>query len=71
MLTNDKNFSIKETVNKNIERVQFPAFNNHRSLIGWCGMNYPKVLMNPAYMAKPKLKEEIKDLDYIFQMRAK
>lgn len=47
MLTNDKTFSIRETVNKNIERVQFPSFNNHRSLIGWCGMNYPKVLMNP------------------------
>ncbi len=34
MLSNDKKFSIKETVNKNIEKVQFPSFNNHRTLIG-------------------------------------
>lgn len=33
-MNTEKTFSIKETVNKNIERVQFPSFNNHRTLIG-------------------------------------
>ena len=30
----NKNFSISETVNKNIEQHQFPSFRNHKSLIG-------------------------------------
>lgn len=47
-----KNFSIKETVHKNIEKNQFPSFSNHRSLVGWCSMNYPKVLVNPIYLQK-------------------
>ena len=34
IMNTEKIFSIKETVNKNIERVQFPSFNNHRTLIG-------------------------------------
>jgi F-box/leucine-rich repeat protein 2/20 len=46
-------FDIKETVHKNLENKQFPAFTNHRSLIGWCSMNYPKVLVNPIYIHKP------------------
>lgn len=47
-----KNFNIKETVHKNIENHQFPSFSNHRSLVGWCSMNYPKVLVNPIYLQK-------------------
>lgn len=47
-----KNFSIKETVNKNIEKNQFPSFSNYRSMVGWCSMNYPKNLVNPIYMDK-------------------
>jgi F-box/leucine-rich repeat protein 2/20 len=47
-----KNFNIKETVHKNIEKNQFPSFSNHRSLVGWCTMNYPKVLVNPIYLQK-------------------
>jgi len=47
-----KNFSIKETVNKNIEKNQFPSFSNYRSMVGWCEMNYPKTLVNPIYMDK-------------------
>ena len=27
-------YSIPETVNRNIEKYQFPAFNNHKTLIG-------------------------------------
>ena len=40
-------------------------------MLGWCGMNYPKVLMNPQYMARPKPKEPIENLDNIFQNRIK
>ena len=29
-------------------------------------MNYPKVLMNPQYMAKPKQKEYSDDLDLLY-----
>lgn len=47
-----KNFDIKETVNKNIEKNQFPSFANHRSMVGWCNMNYPKTLVNPIYIEK-------------------
>lgn len=46
------NFNIKETVNKNIEKNQFPSFANHRSMVGWCSMNYPKTLVNPIYIEK-------------------
>jgi len=53
----ENNFDIKETVNRNIEKHQFPQFSNHRSLIGWCSMNYPKVLVNPIYVPKPDHKE--------------
>ena len=48
----NKNFNIKETVDRNIEKHQFPSFTNHRSLVGWCSMNYPKVLVNPVYLQK-------------------
>jgi len=47
-----KNFNIQETVHRNVEKNQFPSFTNHRSLIGWCSMNYPKVLQNPIYIQK-------------------
>lgn len=49
---NSKDFNIKETVNKNIEKNQFPSFANHRSMVGWCSMNYPKTLVNPIYIDK-------------------
>lgn len=58
----DSNFDIKETVNRNIEKHQFPSFSNHRSLIGWCSMNYPKVLVNPIYVPKPDHKDREYDL---------
>lgn len=48
----NKNFNIQETVHRNIEKNQFPSFSNHRSLVGWCSMNYPKVLQNPIYAQK-------------------
>ncbi|CAK85793.1 unnamed protein product (macronuclear) [Paramecium tetraurelia] len=70
-MKNDKEFSIKETVNKNIERVQFPAFNQHSSLLGWCSMNYPRVLQNPQFMPKPKPKEYDDNLDFLYQKRKK
>lgn len=34
-------------------------------------MNYPKVLMNPQYMTKPKPKPANYDLDFLYQMRTK
>lgn len=34
MINPDKQFSITETVNRNIEKHQFPHFRNHRSLVG-------------------------------------
>lgn len=66
-----KNFSIKETVNKNIEKNQFPSFANHRSMVGWCSMNYPKTLVNPIYIDKePDVPNEKKhELDSIFQKK--
>lgn len=45
-MANEKNFSIRETVNKNIERVQFPAFNNHRSLIGTYSNKLSRLVWN-------------------------
>lgn len=65
-----RNFNVKETVNKNIEKNQFPAFSNHRSMVGWCSMNYPKTLINPIYIDKDTLPEDRKfDLDYMFQKK--
>lgn len=66
-----KNFSIKETVNKNIEKNQFPSFTNYRSMAGWCSMNYPKTLVNPIYMDKEVgVPDEKKyDLNYLFQKK--
>lgn len=60
-------FNIQETVNRNIQKNQHKPFYNHRSLIGWCSMNYPKVLVNPIYTNKPEHKERQYDLDHIFQ----
>lgn len=65
----DNNFDVKETVNRNIEKHQFPAFSNHRSLIGWCTMNYPKVLVNPIYVPKPEHKQRDYDLEHLFQAK--
>ena len=62
----DSDFNIQETVNRNIEKNQFKSFYNHRSLVGWCSMNYPKVLVNPIYSTKPD-KDRNYDLDNIFQ----
>ena len=59
-------FSIKETVNKNIEKNQFPSFQNHKTLIGWSSMNYPKVLINPALKLPPAPKPPIEDLDFLY-----
>ena len=66
-----RNFNIKETVNKNIEKNQFPSFSNHRSMVGWCSMNYPKTLVNPIYLDKETGVPDSKkyDLDYMFQMK--
>ncbi|EGR27769.1 hypothetical protein IMG5_189420 [Ichthyophthirius multifiliis] len=67
----NKNFSISETVNRNIEKHQFPSFRNHKSLIGWCSMNYPRVLKNPLYMPTPQPREDPTHLDYLYQVRMK
>ena len=65
-----KNFNIKETVHKNIENHQFPSFSNHRSLVGWCSMNYPKVLVNPIYLQKDEIAADNKyELETLFQMK--
>lgn len=70
-----KNFNIQETVHRNIEKNQFPSFANHRSLVGWCSMNYPKVMTNPIYMQKDagdklnEKREEKYELESIFQMK--
>jgi hypothetical protein len=65
-----KNFNIQETVHRNIEKNQFPSFTNHRSLIGWCSMNYPKVLQNPIYIQKDTSTETQKyDIDSLFQQK--
>lgn len=66
-----KNFDIKETVNKNIEKNQFPSFANHRSMVGWCNMNYPKTLVNPIYIEKETNVPDQKkyDLNSIFQKK--
>lgn len=34
-------------------------------------MNYPKVLQNPQFMAKPKPKPPLEDLDHLYQLRNK
>lgn len=65
-----KNFNIQETVHRNVEKNQFPSFTNHRSLIGWCSMNYPKVLQNPIYIQKDTSTETQKyELDSLFQQK--
>ncbi len=65
-----KNFNIQETVHRNIEKNQFPSFANHRSLVGWCSMNYPKVLQNPIYIQKDTSTETQKyDIDSLFQQK--
>ena len=46
----EKNFNMAETVHRTLENTQFPNYKNHKSLIGWCSMNYPKVLQNPLLM---------------------
>lgn len=68
---NSKDFNIKETVNKNIEKNQFPSFANHRSMVGWCSMNYPKTLVNPIYIDKDTgVPDEKKfELNSIFQKK--
>ncbi|KAM3131451.1 hypothetical protein pb186bvf_016381 [Paramecium bursaria] len=67
MTQQEKGFSIRETINKNIEKVQLPHFNQHNSLIGWSSMNYPKVLLNPQFMPKPKPKVYDDNLDFLYQ----
>ncbi len=62
-----KNFNIQETVHRNIEKNQFPSFANHRSLVGWCSMNYPKVLQNPIYMQKDTSDKPKYELETLFQ----
>ena len=64
-----KNFNIQETVHKNIEKNQFPSFANHRSLVGWCSMNYPKVLQNPIYMQKEASDKPKYELESLFQQK--
>ena len=65
-----KNFNIQETVHRNVEKNQFPSFANHRSLIGWCSMNYPKVLQNPIYMQKDNSEQQAKyELNSLFQQK--
>ncbi|KAL4449212.1 hypothetical protein ABPG74_015594 [Tetrahymena malaccensis] len=69
MNQNKQQFSITETVNKNVENHQFPSFRNHKSLVGWCTMNYPRVLKNPLFMPKPLPKEDPTHLDYLYQLK--
>ena len=66
----NKNFNIQETVNRNVQKNQFPSFANHRSLVGWCSMNYPKVLQNPTYIQKDSSTQTKKfDIDSMFQQK--
>ncbi|KRX05466.1 hypothetical protein PPERSA_04503 [Pseudocohnilembus persalinus] len=75
MLHQDKQYSIKETVDRNIEKNQFPHYRNHKSLIGWCTMNYPKVLQNPKLIPKPQPRgddyydRKQDELKYLYQKR--
>lgn len=69
MNNTSKKFSIKETVNRNIETHQFPSFHSHRSLIGWCSMNYSKVLTNPQYRLPPRNLSGPKKLENLYQIK--
>jgi len=56
---------IQKTVNQNIEKNQTPYWRAHNTMrgkflffdslikLGWCKMNYPRVLINPRLMPKP------------------
>ena len=45
--------TIAEAVNKNIERHQFPNFQNHKTLMGWSSMNYSSKLKNTIFQNLP------------------
>lgn len=53
-MINNKEFSIKETVNRNIEKHQFPHYKNHNSLIGKFSNYYiiyifSNIIIRPEY----------------------
>eukprot|EP01017_Pseudomicrothorax_dubius_P015197 TRINITY_DN17617_c0_g1_i1.p1 TRINITY_DN17617_c0_g1~~TRINITY_DN17617_c0_g1_i1.p1 ORF type:complete len:536 (-),score=94.79 TRINITY_DN17617_c0_g1_i1:125-1732(-) len=63
--------SIAETVHRSIEAHQIPHWREHRSLIGWCSMNYPSVLVNHRYMARNEPNREglREDMNALYQKR--
>ena len=45
--------SMREALNKNIDKHISTSWRAHRSLHGWCSMNYPATLSNPMLKRKP------------------